>query len=1121
MSEESQTPSPNATARPQPASHYLAAVRERFELVAELGSGSSGTVHRARLLQPYRQLPADHEVAIKFLRADLLADERAVQRFHAEGQFGQQLDHDNLAAIHGIETATVDGAEVTFLVMQYVDGTTLRRFLTDSGRALEDLARRIGADAASGLQALHRRELVHRDIKPENLILTPHRQLKIVDLGLVRPFGSATDSGSGSATSSGFGLAGSVAYAAPESLRDARAGPRGDLYSLGVVLYELTTGQHPFDDCRTTDEMLDAHQHREPKPPSHLRPSVSPFFSQVLLDLLQKEPDRRPRDAGELCRILEQGEQSEYWRRLEAHAPVRASRRRLLRMRRPADTAFVGRHAETERLQARFDQARAGRGSIIEVTGPHGSGRRRLCDHLMERWLGDSEAPLLLGGEADHGLAHAEPFASSLLDLLLRGEAADSPLAEDRAAAAAADRFGVDDGDAVAIARVALGESDEDPQVRADRLASALLTLPQPNRPVVLRVDHAEHLDTSGRLVLQRLAAAAPSTQMLVLLTGDCDAAGVAPEETIELGGLDEDAFLEFARDLFRDGAVDDGLALTAQQTMSGVPGNMIEALDHLVQQGQLHGRPSDYHGVTTGLDLRPAPDHLARFGERIATLDAQAREVLSAAAVLGRRLLLADLSALVGRTELAVLEALSLFRGRIVRAQAGEVWFRHRDFRKVLLESIPPETRQQLHLDAAAHLEQRGRGPLEVGMHLSQALDHIGCLDPLLDGLANLVRSGSQRTSLRIASRLGVHFRHVAIDAAIERRLLRYHLLHAEARSNAGQRDSATRSYREAETLARRLDDITASATARTGIAAFELENGHLMAAIAILEGVHDDLAAAGDDDAEHIAARAHGLHSRILLYRGRAKDGHRHLQAALRRLPTGRDELRAHLLIDLARLEALQHHYTTALKTLRRIDKMFAERRPPRVMLRLRLYRGQVRASLGDDEAVQDLRFALDEAERLSLPAYAARAALFLGERRFWRGHDDEAREMFTRARRLATTAGERLGETMARAYLHELGAADDALAGDVEDLALPAVTATWLLARAARNEATASDREILDTLVDEVDLPLSLHLRALRHGNRSASARALVRVIADRIPQRRARRRFLTLWPAGARI
>ncbi|MBZ0153280.1 MAG: serine/threonine protein kinase, partial [Planctomycetes bacterium] len=303
------------------------ALAGRFELLDELGRGSSGTVYRARLLADYKSQPAGTEVAIKFLRQELAADERARARLFAEGELGRSLRHDNLATMHGVETVDQLGVQTTFLVMQYVRGTTLRDFLVRSGTPVEDLTRRIGADACRGLWELHRRGLVHRDVKPENLLLTPESQLKIVDLGLARPFGThggGSGSGSGSggspgqrASSSGLGVAGSIAYAAPETLRGEPAGPRSDLYSLGIVLFELTTGRHPFADATSPDDMMHAQLHRAPPRPSHLRARVSPFLEQVLLDLLHKQPDERPRDAAELARVLDHGERSEYWRRHE------------------------------------------------------------------------------------------------------------------------------------------------------------------------------------------------------------------------------------------------------------------------------------------------------------------------------------------------------------------------------------------------------------------------------------------------------------------------------------------------------------------------------------------------------------------------------------------------------------------------------------------------------------------------------------------------------------------------------------------------------------------------------------------------------------------------------------
>lgn len=1115
-----------------PPRHAALAPKEsvagRFELLQELGRGSSGTVYRARLVLPYGELPAGSEVAIKFLRAELADDERAHARLFAEGELGQLLRHPNVAAIFGVETTEHLGVATTYLVMQYVRGTTLREFVARSGSPVEDLTRRIGADAAKGLWALHKRGLVHRDVKPENLILTPDSELKIVDLGLARPFGArGGGSGSGSGPSpersSGLGLAGSLAYAAPETLRGEPAGPKSDLYALGVVLFEVTTGKHPFAAATTPDEMLDAHLHRAPSRPSHLRPRVSPFLEQVLLDLLQKNPDDRPRDAQDLARLLEQGERSEYWRRHEAKLPVLASSRRLLRMRRPAETPFFGREEDLTALDQALAQAKAGRGRVVVVTGPEGIGRRRLLDEAMQRWLDRSEPPVYLGGEADSDLGHGEPFASSLLDWLLRGDDRQSPNAQQRAAVAARTLLQLPEAEAEALVAVTMGHSTEPPEVRAERLASALLKLPRRGQPLVLRVDHADLLDTSGRLVLQRLAGAAARQHLLLLLATGPDGVKVelsAPQRH-DLTGLDEADFLAFGRALFRDGEANDAFLTGAHQVLSGLPGNLLEALDHLTQGDELRGRAGDYHGLAPDAEPRPAPGLLDRFRARVAGLEPAQRAVLAAAAVLGERCALPDLAALVAAPELSVLETLSLFRGRIVRAQGGEVSFRHRDFQKMLLLELPDEQRVRLHRQAAALLQARGASPLVVGMHLSQGLEHEACLDPLLAGLDERVRAGSRRTALRVVGRLTVHLAQVPTTPANEARRLRYLLLSGQARANAGQTDAASRWFQQAETLARSLADVDRSAAARTGLATAELDSGRLLSAIALLESVHDDLANRHNPIADALAAQAHGLHGRILLYRGQASDGLRHLQAALKRLPAADDDLRCHLEIDLARVEALSHHYTKALKTLQEVERRPATKHLPRVRLRFHLYRGQIRALVGDDEASQDLRLAIDEAERLALPTYGARAAVFLGERRFWQRRDDRALEAFRTSLRLARAGNDRLGEAMARGYLVRLGDDDPELPALVAELELPSLRANLLLAEAARRGTDEAMMQALDELLDNADLPLSLHLRVLTCLNRPASARSLVRSIAERFPHRPMRQRFLAHWTNGTRI
>ncbi|MBK8096643.1 MAG: protein kinase [Planctomycetes bacterium] len=1124
MAEESKNTAEHATGRV--AGSLQVGTGGRFDLLGELGSGSSGTVYRARLRQPYAGLPADTEVAVKFLRQDLLADDRARARLQAEGELGQALRHPNVAAIFGVESLEVLGVTLTWLVMELVSGTTLRAFLQHSGPPVEDLTRRIGADAAAGLHALHKRGIVHRDVKPENLILTPAGELKVVDLGLARPFGAR---GMGSASSSGGGLAGTVAYAAPEALRGQPTSARSDLYALGVVLFEVATGKHPFAQARTPDEMIHAQMFTAPPRPSHLRPRMSPLLDQMILELLQKDPDRRPRDAADVARTLQHGEHSEWWRKHVQNAPALASGRRLQRMRRPAETPLFGRDAELAALDLLLAKARAGFGQVVCVSGPQGIGRRRLLDEAMARWLPGSADLLYLGGEADAGLGHGEPFASTLIDWLLRGDGRDSPNATARAEARARSDLGLSEADAQALATVAMGHSKEPPEVRADRLASALLLLPRKDRVLVLRVDSADKLDTSGRLALQRLVAALSRRHVLLLLTAGPDGLQHVTAERFDLAGLGEVPFGNFGRALFRDDAVGKPFLEAAWTVLAGNPGNLIEALEHLTQQGQLRGRPGDYHDLADDAEVRPAPGLIGRFEARVARMNDGQRKMLTAAAVLGERCQLADLAALVNAPELLVLETLSLFRGRIIRAQAGEVAFRHRDFRQALLRLLTDSERRDLHQRAAEQLAARGGSPLAIGLHRSHALDHEGCVDPLLQGLEELVASGSRRTSLRIAARLRIHFEELPDDPSRRRQRLRFLLLWARARQGAGQADLAATTFQQALELAgeHATDDPVARGQARTGLAGLALNDGRMPEARTLLEQAHGELDGDGDDRTATLAALAHGMHARILLYLGRAEEGLRHLQTALRQLPRQENDLWCHLQIDLARMEALRHHYPTALKTLQKVEQQPEARHLPRVRMRLHLYRGQIRAALGDDGAVQDLQIAADEAARLSLLAYGARAWLFLAERAFWRQRDDEARTLLRRAWQLAEDTGDRLGATLARIHLHRLDGDDPDVATAVAALDLPSlnvawqVTAAWHARQLGDHEAAGLHTEAAIAPLAATDLPLSLHLRALTLADRLASVRSLVRSIADRFPDRRSRRRFLGEWERGARV
>ncbi|MCA8941902.1 MAG: serine/threonine protein kinase, partial [Planctomycetes bacterium] len=358
--------SPSMDACDEPNTPVPAALRARFEFGEELGTGAAGTVYRARTLVPLGDLPLGYDVAVKVLRSGRTEDAGARRQFAREAAIGRQLESEFVVRIHAAEVSD-DLDQPSFVAMEYVAGRSLRTRLEQEAPVTGTLTRRIGADAARGLAALHALGVVHRDVKPENLLLTDKSQLKLMDLGLAHSIDRRHDG----ATSSSGGFHGSFAYAAPEVLRGREHGPEADLYALGIVLFEAVTGRHPFADVRgNADAMIHAHLETAPPRAAGFAPRISVLLDEIIDGLLAKDPAKRFGPADELAETLTLGERSPYWRRHERDEPRLASARRLRAMRRPARTPFFGRAAELRRLERAWREAREGRGSTVHVSGP-------------------------------------------------------------------------------------------------------------------------------------------------------------------------------------------------------------------------------------------------------------------------------------------------------------------------------------------------------------------------------------------------------------------------------------------------------------------------------------------------------------------------------------------------------------------------------------------------------------------------------------------------------------------------------------------------------------------------------------------------------------------------------
>jgi len=272
----------------------------RYRVLERIGAGGMGTVYLAQDGDGAR-------VALKVIHPHLVEEPGFLRRIRAEGVLGRRIRHPNVVATLDADQVEVNGTTLFYLVTEYVEGQTLRSLLLELGRVPEELCLHIGHEVACGLEAIHAAGIVHRDLKPENVMITREHAVKVMDLGVARSLhGTMQISEAGS-------FAGTVLYAAPEQFTSERFDGRADLYSLGLVLYELTTGHHPFQGSDIPG-VIQAHLHARPTTLSDHEPQASAFLEALVDCLLSKDPAHRFPGAAALRVVLEDGERSSWWR---------------------------------------------------------------------------------------------------------------------------------------------------------------------------------------------------------------------------------------------------------------------------------------------------------------------------------------------------------------------------------------------------------------------------------------------------------------------------------------------------------------------------------------------------------------------------------------------------------------------------------------------------------------------------------------------------------------------------------------------------------------------------------------------------------------------------------------
>ncbi|MER8083772.1 Stk1 family PASTA domain-containing Ser/Thr kinase [Streptomyces sp. NPDC058316] len=265
----------------------------RYELGSVLGRGGMAEVYLAHDTRLGRT------VAVKTLRADLARDPSFQARFRREAQSAASLNHPAIVAVYDTGEDYVDGVSIPYIVMEYVDGSTLRELLHSGRKLLPERTLEMTVGILQALEYSHRAGIVHRDIKPANVMLTRTGQVKVMDFGIARAMGD-----SGMTMTQTAAVIGTAQYLSPEQAKGEQVDARSDLYSTGCLLYELLAVRPPFVG---DSPVAVAYQHvrEEPQPPSNFDPEITPEMDAIVLKALTKDPDYRYQSADEMRADIE------------------------------------------------------------------------------------------------------------------------------------------------------------------------------------------------------------------------------------------------------------------------------------------------------------------------------------------------------------------------------------------------------------------------------------------------------------------------------------------------------------------------------------------------------------------------------------------------------------------------------------------------------------------------------------------------------------------------------------------------------------------------------------------------------------------------------------------------
>ena len=716
-----------------------AVLQDRYRLTAELGQGGMGTVYRAH------DAVLDRQVAIKVLSAAALGTEGR-ERMLREAQAIAKLNHPNIVQV--FDAGQLD--ETPYIVMELVEGHSLHELPPKDFPGIVKIARQICA----ALEHAHRNGIIHRDLKPENVIIAPDGSAKLMDFGLARSVASRM-------TSEGE-ITGTVFYLAPELALGKDFDGRADLYALGVILYELTTGELPFSKGDPLT-VISQHIHASAIPPRSKVPTMPPLLEQLIQQLMSKDPAERPESAAATAQLLESPSLLD----LQAETD-----RELALLARIARGKFIGRTPELKQARSLWAQAVAGQGTTLLISGEPGIGKTRILRELATH-VEVSGGVALFGEAYEGGGAPYAPFGEAIRRGLQRAAQAGLELPQ----VILADLLAL-----VPELHPYYADTPPNPtltpeaeQQRQFESVVAFFSSLSDSAPVLLALDDAHWADSGSLALLRHLARRTRRQRLLLSATYrevELDEARPLHEALLDLDRNRLATRLKLARftreetrdllfAIFEEEITPEFLDGIFRET-EGNPFFIEEVCKALVEAGKIHFEDGHWHRPEMGELAIPQSVRMA-IQSRVTALPETTQEVLRLAAVLGREFEYETLAVACELEEEALIDALeSAQRAQLIEEiNGGEVRFSfvHALIPTTVAEGVRTLRRRRYHRRAAdavrkvhpqfyeaiaRHYEEAGDDPLSLEYYVKAG-------ERAADAYANLEAESHLRSALEL----------------------------------------------------------------------------------------------------------------------------------------------------------------------------------------------------------------------------------------------------------------------------------------------------------------------------------------------------------------------------------